>query len=78
MLCIKVTAGLLLTTLLKNIYGVVISNYIVNIAAILYGYYYLRKYVNYTIADTLRTGYAETKLLIQKGLKLVPGLKKIS
>lgn len=70
MLTIKITTGLALTYMLQNIYGVVISNYLMTFAAIAYGHHHLRKHLDYTIGGIIKTGYAETKLIIQKTLKL--------
>jgi len=72
MLIVKVATGLLFTTLLKDIYGILIANYLMTIAAIIYGYYQLRKYLDYTIPGILITGYSEISGLIRRTLKLSP------
>ncbi len=70
MLVVKIATGLLFAWLLKNIYGIVISTFLMTIAAIFYGYYQLRKSLDFTIPGILSLGYTELKVLIRKTLKL--------
>ncbi len=75
MLAVKIIAGFIFVEILKNIYGIVIANYLMTIAAIFYGYYQLRKSIDYNIAGILSTGYSEIKIFIAKERKIIFGPK---
>jgi hypothetical protein len=77
-LFVKAGTGILFTLLLKNIYGVVISTYIMTFAAIIYGYGKLRKHLDYTIPGILATGYAEMKVFVKKEIRMLSKSKDIS
>ncbi len=65
----KIVCGLLFTEMLQNIYGIIIANYIGMAASIIYGHYYLRKYLPHTLPGILITGYKELILLLRKNIK---------
>jgi O-antigen/teichoic acid export membrane protein len=70
MLVVKITTGLLFTVIVRNIYGVVIGNFLMTFAGVIYGYYELRKNFNYTIPGIIATGYSELYAFIKKELVL--------
>ena len=78
MISVKIVTGLLFTLLLKNLYGIVISTYIMTFAAIIYGYYQLRKHLDYTIPGILATGYAEMKNFVRAHMNFGSKSKDIS
>ena len=53
-----------------NVYGTVLGVLLTNLAGLLFGYYWLRKYLNYTIPGILKTGYTETIVFLKKNLRL--------
>ncbi len=76
MLAVKIAAGLIFTFTLRNIFGVVIGNYLMTLAGILYGYYELRKNFDYTIPGILSAGYTEMKTFLKKEIKVLSRSKK--
>jgi O-antigen/teichoic acid export membrane protein len=72
MLGLKIVGNFAGLAILGNIYGIVFSNFLIITAAIIYGYYQLRKSIDYTIPEVLTLGYKECKNLIRKNLEVVP------
>lgn len=52
----------------RNIWGVAIAVPFTLLAGIIFGYYHLRKHMQYSFGEIIKTGYIEMKLLIQKTL----------
>jgi O-antigen/teichoic acid export membrane protein len=75
MLATRIVAGFIFTSILRNIYGIVIANYLMTILGILYGYSQLRTSIDYTIPGLLVTGYSEISLFLKKELKIIFGAK---
>jgi O-antigen/teichoic acid export membrane protein len=69
MLTVNIVADFAGIGLLHNIYGIVFAGLLTNFAGIFFGYYQLRKHLDYTIRGILSTGYYEVKMLAQKYLK---------
>lgn len=65
----KIIIGLVATEILKNLYGIIIANYISMIIALVYGHYQLRKYIPHSFTGILSIGYKELILLLQKSFR---------
>ncbi|MCW3123431.1 MAG: lipopolysaccharide biosynthesis protein [Flavipsychrobacter sp.] len=78
MLVVKTIAGLILTLVFKHIFGIVIANYLMTIAAIWFGYHHLNRYMPHTITGIIVTGYNELRDFIRKELKLTSKPKGVS
>ncbi len=65
----KIILGLVFTGILKNLYGIIIANYISMIISIIYGYYQLRKFIPHTIPGILLIGYKELLLFLRNWFK---------
>lgn len=72
MLTIKIVGNFIGVAILGNIYGIVFSNFLIITSAIFFGYYHLRRSINYTIPEVLDLGYKEVKLLIKRNIEVVP------
>lgn len=68
MLTVNIIADILGIMIFKNVYGVVFAGFITNLAALMFGYYHLRKYINYSIPGIIREGFVEIKTLCLKAL----------
>jgi len=68
MLVVNLVTDLVGVYIFRNIYGIVAGSFFTIFAGILYGYYNLRRYLPYTIAGTLSTGYVELRWLLQRKL----------
>ena len=53
------------TMAFHNIYGVVLSTPFTTLTGIVFGGYYLRKHINYSIKGVLTTGFTETRNFIR-------------
>jgi O-antigen/teichoic acid export membrane protein len=73
MLVVNVVADFTALAIFKNLYAVVIAGFITNLCGFYFGYYHLRKYVDYSIGGVLTAGFQEMKSFLQKQLKLAPG-----
>jgi O-antigen/teichoic acid export membrane protein len=73
MFTVKVLGDFIGLGIFGNIYGINFSTFLVTIAAVFYGNYYLRSYISYNIHDIIVSGYRDVKLMVQKNL----GLSKI-
>jgi len=51
--------------LFGNINGVALATLFTFLSGALFGYYWLKKYLNFTMAGIFKTGYAELKMMIQ-------------
>jgi len=72
MLVVNVAADFAALAIFKNLYSVAIAGFFTTLTAIFFGYYHLRKYVDYSIGGILSTGFDEIKSFIQKQLKPAP------
>jgi len=70
MLGVNIVADIAGIMIFKSVYSVVLAGFITNVAALMFGYYNLRKYVSYSIPDILRNGYIEAKTLVVKFFKI--------
>lgn len=68
MLAVNAAADYVGIMLLGNIYGVAFGAFLTTLAGIIFGYFHLRKYVDYTIGGILHEGYIETKLFMAKNI----------
>lgn len=66
MLVVKIVGNFVCIGLLNNVYGAPISGVITMVAGLGYGYYHLRKYMDFNIKDILSTGWYELKQLAGK------------
>ena len=68
MLGMNIIADLTALMLFKNLYAVVFAGLITNLTAIYFGYYHLRKYIDYSITGTLSMGFTEMTAFVRKQL----------
>ena len=73
MLVVNVLGDFLGIYIFHNIYGVAISSIFTFLAGIIYGYWMLKKYLEFTIADIIKLGASETKLIINTLLDRIKG-----
>lgn len=66
MLLVKVVTTFGCITLLHNVYGAPLGGLLTMIAGLGFGYFSLKKFMEFSIADIMRTGYSELILLISK------------
>ncbi len=66
----KIIVGLIATEILKNLYGIVIANYMSIAVSLIYGHYQLRKYLPHSFSGILSIGYKEVILLLKKNANL--------
>ena len=71
MLVVNISADFLGVYVFKNMYGVALGSSITILAGMVFGYFILRKYIKYTIADIFITGFKEINLLLEKWLLLL-------
>ena len=64
MLVVNVAGDFLGIYIFHNIYGVALASIFTFLAGTVYGYFMLKKYLNFTIADIFKLGFIETKLLL--------------
>jgi O-antigen/teichoic acid export membrane protein len=50
----------------RSLYGIALFSPLTGISGVIFGYYALRKHLNYTIRDILIVGWQETKIIINK------------
>lgn len=78
MLAVKIAGNFIGLAISGNIYGIVFSNFATLISAVIFGYYQLRRSIDYSIPEVLNIGFKECKILIRKNLEVVPaGTQKI-
>ena len=65
-IALKISCGFIFTEVLKNVYGIVVANYLSLIVSVAYGYYQLRKHVPHSLTGILGIGYKECILLIRR------------
>lgn len=68
MLAVNAAADYIGISLLGNIYGVAFGAFLTTLAGIMFGYFHLKKYVDYSIGGILKEGYIETKAFVGKHL----------
>ena len=68
MLLVKIISNFVCIYLLGNIYGVPLSGLFTMVAGLGFGYYHLRKYMDFNIPDILKSGFYELKVLGKKVL----------
>ena len=64
MLVVNVAGDFLGIYIFHSIYGVALASIFTFLAGTIYGYFMLKKYLNFTMADIFKLGFAETKLLV--------------
>jgi O-antigen/teichoic acid export membrane protein len=64
MLIVNVAGDFLGIYILHNIYGVAIASIFTFLAGIIYGYWELKKHLNFTLTAIFKLGFIETRLLI--------------
>ncbi|MCD6013761.1 MAG: oligosaccharide flippase family protein [Flavipsychrobacter sp.] len=62
----KIIVALTATEILKNLYGIVIANYVSVVISLIYGHYQLRKYIPHSFTGILSIGYKEVILFLQR------------
>ncbi|QKJ28309.1 lipopolysaccharide biosynthesis protein [Mucilaginibacter mali] len=75
MLTVNVIADVVGLLIFHNIYGVALASIFTFSTGIVYGYWSLRKYLDFTIKDIFTLGYAELKELIGSLLRKKAGLE---
>lgn len=65
MLLFKVVGDFVFISMLHSIYGAPVAGAFTMIAGLAFGYVRLRKFMNFSITDILRTGVDETKILLK-------------
>lgn len=73
MLVVNVVADVIGLQVFHNIYGVALASIFTFITGIIYGYWALRKYLDFTIKDIFTLGYTELKELISTVLRKKAG-----
>ena len=63
MLVVNVVGDFVGIYITHNLYGVAISSIFTFLAGVIYGYWMLKKYLNFTIRDILKLGFIETRLI---------------
>jgi len=64
MLVVNVAGDFAGIFIFHNLYGVAIASIFTFLAGVIYGYWVLRKYLNFTMFGILKMGFVETKALI--------------
>ena len=64
MLAVNVVADIAGLLIFHNIYGVALASILTFLIGTMYGYWSLKKYLNFTMRDIFVLGYAELKHLI--------------
>ena len=64
MLIVNVVGDFVGIYITHNIYGVALSSIFTFLVGVIYGYWMLKKYLNFTMMDILKLGVVETKLIL--------------
>jgi O-antigen/teichoic acid export membrane protein len=64
MLVVNVIGDFVGIYITHNLYGVALSSILTFLAGIIYGYWMLKKYLNFTMMDIFKSGVIETRLII--------------
>ena len=70
MLMVNITVDVAALAIFKSLYAVAIAGLITTLSGAYFGYYHLRKYINYSIKEILFTGFRETKTFLKQQLKM--------
>lgn len=73
MLVVNITGDFAGIFIFHNLYGVALASILTFLAGVLYGYWILKKHLNFTMLEILRVGFIETKAL---GIELISKYKK--
>ena len=66
MLFVKIVSNFVCIYLIGNIYGVPLSGLITMIAGLVFGYVQLKKYMDFSIKEILKSGYYELTVLVKR------------
>ena len=64
MLVVNVAGDFAGIAIFHNLYGVALASILTFLAGVIYGYWVLRKYLNFTMFGIVKMGFVETKCLI--------------
>ena len=68
MLIASIIGDLVGVYLFKNLYGIALGALMTTLTGLVFGYFKLRKYIDYTIGDIITIGLSEMKLFIRNKL----------
>ncbi len=66
MLIVNIIGDFLGIFIFHNIYGVALASILTFLAGVFYGYWVLRKHLNFSVVDIIKMGFSETKLLVME------------
>jgi len=69
MLAVNAIGDYVLILVMHNVYGALIASFFTTFTGLVFGYYWLNKYMRYNITGVIKTGYEETRMLLQHTLR---------